>query len=392
MNKDINLVMITDARYILTTIVAIRSIVKHINASCFYKLYIIADKNVQKTWEDEYSDEKYPDNFELIFVNESIEIENLSFEHLYVSKAALLKFWIPELLPQLNKVLYIDGDVMVQDDLEELFNIDVSKYYAAAVKDMATYDDNYPDLIGIQEYFNSGVMLLNLSELRKNNVCEKLIEEKKCQKYQRFMDQDAFNLAFKDKVLFISPIYNYMPVILRNHSMDEYKAFYQITEQELGKIQIIHLAGEIKPWDTAKARYFEQWFAYLKDNREVSGCLGRYFKSDFDTLWGHTDDLAETLDKNIQRIDNQRAADATEMKVDIRYLKDHTAALAKENQHIDAHYKSQIERLEQIIESNRRKMEEDEGKIELLLHTVDRLENTFFKRCKRKLKSILKIR
>ena len=214
--------MITDARYILTTIVAIRSIVKHINASCFYKLYIIADKNVQKTWEDEYGDEKYPDNFKLIFVNESIEIENLSFEHLYVSKAALLKFWIPELLPQLNKVLYIDGDVLVEDDLEDLFNIDISKYYAAAVKDMATYDDNYPDLIGIQKYFNSGVMLLNLSELRKNNVCEKLIEEKKCQKYQRFMDQDAFNLAFKDKVLFISPIYNYMPVILRNHSMDEY--------------------------------------------------------------------------------------------------------------------------------------------------------------------------
>lgn len=182
-----------------------------------------------------------------------------------------------------------------------------------------------------------------------------------------------------------------MPVILRNHSMDEYKAFYQITEQELEKIQIIHLAGEIKPWDTVKARYFEQWFAYLKDNREVSGCLGRYFKSDFDTLWGHTNDLAETLDKNIQRIDNQRAADATEMKVDIRYLKDHTAALAKENQHIDAHYKSQIERLEQIIASNRHKMEEDEQKIELLLQTVERLENTFFKRCKRKLKSILKI-
>lgn len=280
MDNSINLVMITDKKYILTTIVAIRSIVAHVNADYCYHLYIIADYEVQKLWESEYKNEKYPDNLHISFVDASVASMGIECQHLYVSQAALLKFRIPELLPQLDKVLYMDGDILVRGDLIELYKTDINAYYAAAVKDMPTYDGDYLQSIGIKEYFNSGIMLLNLSELRADSISKKLIEEKKHQKYHRFMDQDAFNFVFKDKVLFVSPIFNYMPVALKNHSQKEYCNFYDVSEQELQKIQIIHLAGEVKPWDTTRAHGFQEWTEYLDESKDIGKCLVNVVSND----------------------------------------------------------------------------------------------------------------
>ncbi|MCK7489743.1 MAG: hypothetical protein MZU79_05535 [Anaerotruncus sp.] len=89
----------------------------------------------------------------------------------YVTSAAYLKFDLPDLIPNQDKVLYLDGDIIIQKDLSDLFEINIKDYYAGAVKDIGLIDND----LNIKNYFNSGVMLLNLKLMRENNASTALL-------------------------------------------------------------------------------------------------------------------------------------------------------------------------------------------------------------------------
>lgn len=66
-------------------------------------------------------------------------------------KATLLRLCLPNLLPGLNKILYLDGDIIVNGDLSPLFDLDISGYHVAAAKDSASvYNINYQTAMGIE--------------------------------------------------------------------------------------------------------------------------------------------------------------------------------------------------------------------------------------------------
>ena len=105
---------------------------------------------------------------------------NLEKKDFPVSTAALFKFDLPNLLPDsIEKVLYLDGDIIVQGDLSELYSTDISDVYAGVVKDYRglTLKGDFNERLKINHtaYFNSGVLLLNLSLLRNDNLPEKLL-------------------------------------------------------------------------------------------------------------------------------------------------------------------------------------------------------------------------
>lgn len=108
------------------------------------------------------------------------------------SPAALLKFKIADLLKNELKALYIDGDIVVRCDLAEIFNTDISNHFAAVVPDTGSLYSNNPIVKKYKNYFNSGVMLLNLKELRNNAASEKLFKLKKESINESLMDQNIF--------------------------------------------------------------------------------------------------------------------------------------------------------------------------------------------------------
>ena len=87
------------------------------------------------------------------------------------------------MFPTLSAVtgfLYIDGDILVREDLEELFNVDMEDCLIAAVRDMGgEVKLHFNDLLGTENYFNSGVMLLDLAGLRRGDYPVKLEKAKK---------------------------------------------------------------------------------------------------------------------------------------------------------------------------------------------------------------------
>jgi len=187
--------------------------------------------------------------------------------HPYVSDAALLKFDIPQLLGQYDKVLYLDGDILVQGDLSSLYATDLEENFVAAIKDLLGSYYHFDTRTGVVPYFNSGVMLLNTKKMRAEKTTAKLFKNKANDRWRLLMDQDTFNVTFRDKALFLHPRYNLMYAnnLESGWSMEQMGAFYGISEEEMRQTMekpvIQHLSSQNKPW---KNEFAEKYLDYME--------------------------------------------------------------------------------------------------------------------------------
>lgn len=132
--------------------------------------------------------------------------------------------------PNLDKILYIDSDTLVRDDLSTLYNTNISKYAMGAVRDMAPVEiPNDPNGIYVREfqekylknklYVNSGVLLLNLPKMHENET--NLLKVKIPLTYP---DQDILNVGLDGKILELPLKYNFVPeAIKQNLNKTEYE-------------------------------------------------------------------------------------------------------------------------------------------------------------------------
>ena len=101
--------------------------------------------------------------------------------------------------PNIDKVIYLDADTVVLDDIYKLYNENID-YYIGAVAELTT--TSCPRNIGIpksHKYFNSGVLLINSKKWREDNIKDKLFEiGKKYSKLLAYPDQDILNKAFEN--------------------------------------------------------------------------------------------------------------------------------------------------------------------------------------------------
>ena len=283
--KYINIAFVTDDKYVTPTVVAITSLMDHIGISTKYNIFIITaglSKENEKLF-NSFNTKHY--NISLKIVKSTTSIEELSKIHgetlespdfsvyLSATPTALLKFEISELLPNIDKILYLDSDILIQDDLIDLFNIDLNDNYVAAVRDLpqVLYDNQRigGDITG-RDYFNSGVMLLNLKKMRKNNTSELLIATKINLQDKTLMDQNVFNMVFKDNIMQLSFLYNFCYTNMER-SKDKYdikqlnqcyRTHYSNFNEIIPDIKIVHFSSKVKPWDLFDLPFADKWIYY----------------------------------------------------------------------------------------------------------------------------------
>ena len=277
MEKKINICMITDDNYIVPTAVAITSLIKSKKADSCYNIYIVTA---------ELSDE----NVEAFnkFNQKGIKVQVIKasldkFKGMHkqqkgsicvASEAALLKFELPNLLKRHQKILYLDGDILVKGDLSELFEIDIKDNLCAAAYDTGRLYSKYPKLLKYPQYFNSGVMLLNLALMRKEKTSEKLCEAKKKSTDFNLMDQDIFNEVFNNRVKIIDIKYNLLILNLKRaqgkYKFDDLNKLYNNKYTSLKDIEdkavILHFSSKDKPWKYTDAEYSTMWAQYFKES------------------------------------------------------------------------------------------------------------------------------
>lgn len=309
-----NIVLICDKNYLVPTKAVINSIMKNRNAEEQISIYIIGVGLLAEEFDSIM--QLQSDKIHIKLIMPKHYFEQIEISHWYVSKAALYKFMIPELINE-DKILYLDSDMLVLGSLKSLYDTDLKDMYAAVVPDMvAEVEYQFHIKHKIPHYFNSGMMLLNLKELRKHRMSEKLILIRKNDTTNLFMDQDTFNKAFNGRVIYVSPRYNYMLV---NREFFQYRTediacFYNLDIEEAKKIVehpvILHFTDAKKPWkcnDAGKPCIWYQ-YAFSEDLPQIVqniACLWRQeneaLKLQNDTL---NSELAQQTFKSKQQEEN----------------------------------------------------------------------------------------
>ncbi|MCQ8265060.1 SP_1767 family glycosyltransferase [Streptococcus suis] len=238
------------------------------------------------------------------------------------------RFLLPELLADLDRILYLDVDILVHGNLMELFQTDLEEYELGAIieADIFKYYQWYLDSLGFgpnDAYFSSGVLLMDLDKMRQNGTTNQLIAMalEKAQDY-KFPDQDILNTYYKGQFKQLSPAYNYTDVRKQNR------------ELAADEIVIEHFNGDIKAWhaitkipdylqDSALTyQDYQTQFLTMQDKPLVSiilpireesphlkGCLETISEQTYrnlevlllqDRAYGHSHDLAASYQRDLR--------------------------------------------------------------------------------------------
>lgn len=243
------------AEQLLVTIISIlennnmeRNIVFHVLSSDF------SDKN-KTIFKDTLK--KYQ-NFKIKYINIDIKhFDNFDLKNniKYISVETYYRYIIADIAPNLNKALYLDADLVVNGNLNELYDIDLENNYCAGVKDKFIEETDYKNTLGLspnETYINAGVLLLNLSRMRKDNVSEKLLSNtNKLAEQIEYQDQDIINITFRGQIKEVDSRYNFTSSnVIREKS-------------KIKEAIIIHYTGPIKPWnENCKHKLRNLWKNY----------------------------------------------------------------------------------------------------------------------------------
>lgn len=170
------------------------------------------------------------------------------------SMATYYRLYMTEILPKsIEKVLYLDGDLIVRHSIKPLWMLDIDKYYVAAVPDVFNNNTKHYNRLQYAQslgYFNAGVLLVNLKKWRENNVLESFIAYiKDNAKRLAAHDQDVMNYLFRNDKVFIDLKYNMQNDFFYR---TEYSCLSWEFDEQLHNAQkdpvIVHFTGLFKPW------------------------------------------------------------------------------------------------------------------------------------------------
>jgi lipopolysaccharide biosynthesis glycosyltransferase len=172
-----------------------------------------------------------------------------------MSNSAYYRLFVADILPKaIDKILYLDGDVIVRQSLLPLWNTDISEFAAATVCEkpyqMTSAFGNYFDRLGYASqlgYFNSGVMLINLDFWRSNSISKQLIDFlNEYPERVKICDQDALNYVLRESKLGLPPKYNFQSSFFYTKCFSKAISEEDVREAIENPV-IVHFIGE-KPW------------------------------------------------------------------------------------------------------------------------------------------------
>lgn len=260
----------------------IQSIIDNSNSNNYYDI-IILHKDI-----DEYNKNsiiKMSSEFKNIsirFYNTSALIDDRNFfvdKHLSVE--TYFRLLIQDILLDYEKILYLDCDMVVEDDVALLFNSDIEGCLLGAVKDIdyagvykesnerRNYTQNILKLNNPFNYFQAGVLVMNLKEFRKRFTVKELLDVATSYKWKHH-DQDVLNHLCEGHVKFIDMSWNVVIDWKNNFSsrMDIAKCaprnmYYEYLESRKNP-KIVHYAGYQKPWNEPRCDFSDEFWKYAR--------------------------------------------------------------------------------------------------------------------------------
>lgn len=177
------------------------------------------------------------------------------------------RLFLVNLLPDnVDRVLYLDGDIIVRGSLTEVYNIEMKDAAVAAIPDAGQWDLQRYDLLGYPSdlgYFNAGVLLINIDYWRKNNLLKDFIEfattypeRLKCH------DQDILNYTLRNAKVSLPIKYNLQNGFMYKELVIDEKYREELNEAISNPV-VLHYSARVKPWFKYCGHpYKEEFFKY----------------------------------------------------------------------------------------------------------------------------------
>ncbi|MEY2357583.1 glycosyltransferase family 8 protein [Lysinibacillus capsici] len=204
-----------------------------------------------------------------------VEVEENRFSSIpiiesHLSIQTLFRILLTELLPSdIEKLIYLDSDLVLEDSISQLFSLEINDYYVAAVPDFNDELAKNQNISSGVDYFNSGVMLVNLKKWREGDMLNKCLNYAFENKEKlRFPDQDILNGVLNGNWLKLDLSWNVTRMFYDRDEKD-----WEVPLQESIKIaktnpKIIHYTTWKKPWFYLDDHPFkEKYFYYLNQTK-----------------------------------------------------------------------------------------------------------------------------
>lgn len=294
-NNIIPIVVSANDPFVPYLSVMLESLLENSDFSNIYDL-VVLHRNITKENEDiiKWQIKKF-EHASIRFLNVSSYFENLSlFIDQHLSVETYYRLVIPDIMPDYKKILYLDADMIIEGDIANLFHTDIENKMLAAVKDIdiagqinlnpnvAEYIEKKLGLESAFNYFQAGVLILNLEEIRKRITTSELL--KLAQSYSwRCHDQDVLNIVAKNSVIYLPQLWNTLMDwkeggasrmdILKMAPINLFDEYLEARKTP----QIVHFAGYQKPWNVLNCDFSFYFWKYARQTPYYEDILSRLF-------------------------------------------------------------------------------------------------------------------
>lgn len=265
--RVIPVVYALDDRFVPFLSVSIQSILDNASSENFYKFFIlnqgISAENIKKL--DVYN--KNSCSIQFLNVKSYIKplMDKICVRDNY-SEEIYFRFFIPNLLPEYDKIIYIDSDTVLNTDIANLFDTDIGDSIMGVVTDetvcnldiFVEYVEKY---LGIShlDYFNSGVLLINSKMFREADIWGNFLNALNIVTFRVAPDQDYLNVLCKGRVYYLDKGWNKMPICPENFDDKDLK--------------LIHFNLNLKPWRYDNIPYADYFWKYANRSLFINDIL-----------------------------------------------------------------------------------------------------------------------
>ncbi len=286
--ESIVLVCAADDNYAMPLAVMVRSVLENLGSERHLSLFII-DGGIKQHNKQKITRSINSERVEVKWLQPLTDLLDGLEGYWYITIAMFYRLLIPDLLPQYQKAIYLDTDLILNEDLGKLWDIDIGEDYLLAVGELypslkiqeltssdisstATIDCPALQLPINFKAFNSGVLVINLEKWRAENLGRKIIEYLVTNRpYGRTTDGDGLNIMLRNRWKAIDPRWNQTPGIYEYQSRQDSSFSAAEFQNIVDNPYIIHFAHPGKPWNTRGQHPAESLFYHYLDLTAWSG-------------------------------------------------------------------------------------------------------------------------
>ena len=253
MKKIIPIFFAIDKNYVPFFTVSLTSLKENRNREKNYRIHVLYTSLENSDKEKILKMEEKGFSISLCDVSNKVKeiFSSLSLRD-YYTISTYYRIFIPEIFLCYDKAIYLDSDTVINYDISSLYSVDLKDNFIAgvrdgAVKNIETFREYTKKTLGIpsSKYFNAGVIVMNLKEMRKQKFLDKFLTLSKLYTFAVAQDQDYLNVLCYRKTVILEDDWNAMPID-KNHPSPK----------------LIHFNLTAKPWHYKGIPYERYFWQY----------------------------------------------------------------------------------------------------------------------------------